>query len=48
MNMDKRSQLSETYYWAPERTVDTDSAADGIPYPLVAGRVGPTVVLVSA
>jgi len=59
MNMDKRPPHSETCYWAPERTVDTDRAADGIPYPLVAERVGPetrvsrrptapAVVLVSA
>ena len=57
--MDKRSPLPGTCYWAPERTADTDRAADGIPYPLVAGRVGPetrvsrrqnapAVVLVSA
>jgi hypothetical protein len=41
MNTGKRSPLSETCYWVSERTVDTDSAADGIPYPLVAGCMGP-------
>jgi hypothetical protein len=57
--MDKCSPLSETCYWAPEGTADTDRATDGIPYPLVARLVGPetrfsrkptapTVVLVSA
>ena len=39
--MDKRSPLSETCYWASEPTVDTDRSAEGIPYPLMAGRVGP-------
>jgi hypothetical protein len=39
--MDKGSPLSETCYWVSERTVGTDSTADGVPYPLVAGRVGP-------
>jgi hypothetical protein len=39
--MDKRSLLSGTCYWAPEHTVDTDRAADGISYPLVARRMGP-------
>jgi hypothetical protein len=40
MNMDKRSPLFDARYWAPERAVDTDRAAGGIPYPL-AGRMRP-------
>jgi hypothetical protein len=41
MNMDKRSPVSEICYWGTERTVNTDRAVDGTPYPLVAERLGP-------